>query len=256
MDVRALELLLADDIDDGWTPLFVQAAVGTTSTGAIDDVQAIAEALDGVGAWLHVDAAWAGVAAVCPELRDGILAGTHLASSIVTNPHKWLLTTFDCSVLWVQDRSWLTDALSITPEYLRNPASESGAVVDYRDWHPQLGRRFRAMKLWAVLRTYGLEGIRAHIRDGVELAAYVAELVRDEDRLELVTEPSLSLVVFRHVGGDDATLSAMHRLNASGVAYLSHTVVEGRAAMRLAVGSWRTTRADIDRTWAELRRAL
>lgn len=256
MDVRALELLLADDIDDGWTPLFVQAAVGTTSTGAIDDVQAIAEALDGVGAWLHVDAAWAGVAAVCPELRDRILAGTHLASSIVTNPHKWLLTTFDCSVLWVQDRTWLTDALSITPEYLRNPASESGAVVDYRDWHPQLGRRFRAMKLWAVLRTYGLEGLRAHIREGVDLAGYVAELVREDDRLELVTEPSLSLVVFRHVGGDEPTLSAMHRLNESGVAYLSHTVVEGRAAMRLAVGSWRTTRADIDRTWAELQRGL
>lgn len=256
MDVRALELQLADDIDDGWTPLFVQAAVGTTSTGAIDDVQAIAEALDGVGAWLHVDAAWAGVAAVCPELRDRILAGTHLASSIVTNPHKWLLTTFDCSVLWVQDRTWLTDALSITPEYLRNPASESGAVVDYRDWHPQLGRRFRAMKLWAVLRTYGLEGLRAHIREGVDLAGYVAELVREDDRLELVTEPSLSLVVFRHVGGDEPTLSAMHRLNESGVAYLSHTVVEGRAAMRLAVGSWRTTRADIDRTWAELQRGL
>lgn len=256
MDVAALERLLADDIDDGWTPLFVQAAVGTTSTGAIDDVQAIAESLDGVGAWLHVDAAWAGVAAACPEFRDRILAGTHLANSIVTNPHKWLLTTFDCSVLWVQDRTWLTDALSITPEYLRNPASESGAVVDYRDWHPQLGRRFRAMKLWTVLRTYGLEGLRAHIRDGVDLAAYVEELVATDERLELVTERSLSLVVFRHVGGDEPTLSAMHRLNASGVAYLSHTVVEGRAAMRLAVGSWRTTRADIDRTWAELQRGL
>lgn len=256
MDVRALELRLADDIDDGWTPLFVQAAVGTTSTGAIDDVQAIAEAIDGVGAWLHVDAAWAGVAAVCPEFRDRLLSGVHLADSIVTNPHKWLLTTFDCSVLWVRDRSTLIDALSITPEYLRNPASESGAVVDYRDWHPQLGRRFRAMKLWSVLRTYGLEGLRAHIRDGVDLAAYVEELVADDERLELVTERSLSLVVFRHVGGDEQTLSAMHRLNESGVAYLSHTVVEGRAAMRLAVGSWRTTRADIDTTWAELQRAL
>lgn len=256
MDVRELELRLADDIDDGWTPLFVQAAVGTTSTGAIDDVQAIAEAIDGVGAWLHVDAAWAGVAAVCPEFRDRLLSGVYLADSIVTNPHKWLLTTFDCSVLWVRQRSALIEALSITPEYLRNPASESGAVVDYRDWHPQLGRRFRAMKLWAVLRTYGLEGLRAHIREGVDLAAYVEELVADDERLELVTDRSLSLVVFRHVGGDEPTLEAMHRLNASGVAYLSHTVVEGRAAMRLAVGSWRTTRADIDTTWAELQQSL
>ncbi|PUA79935.1 aspartate aminotransferase family protein [Nocardioides currus] len=256
MDVRALELRLADDIDDGWTPVFVQAAVGTTSTGAIDDVQAIAEAIDGTSAWLHVDAAWAGVAAVCPEHRDRILAGVHLAHSIVTNPHKWMLTTFDCSVLWVQQRAHLTEALSITPEYLRNAASESGAVVDYRDWHPQLGRRFRAMKLWAVLRTYGLEGLRAHIRSGVDLAAYVEELVADDERFELVTPRSLSLVVFRHVGGDEPTLAAMHALNASGVAYLSHTVVEGRAAMRVAVGSWRTTRADIDRTWAELQRVL
>lgn len=256
MDVVALERALADDVDEGRTPLFVLGAVGTTSTGAVDDVQVIAEAIDGTGAWLHVDAAWAGVAAVCPEHRDRLLSGVHLAQSIVTNPHKWLLTTFDCSVLWVQDRRSLTGALSITPEYLRNPASESGAVVDYRDWHPQLGRRFRALKLWAVMRTYGLEGLRAHIRDGVELAAYVADLVRDDDRLELVTEPSLSLVVFRLVAGDDATLEAMHRLNSSGVAYLSHTVVEGRAAMRIAVGSWRTTRADVDATWAALQREL
>ncbi|QIK77462.1 aspartate aminotransferase family protein [Nocardioides piscis] len=252
MDVTALERLLADDIDDGCRPLFVLAAVGTTSTGAIDDVQAIAEALDGVDAWLHVDAAWAGVAAVCPELRDRLLSGVHLAQSIVTNPHKWMLTTFDCSVLWVQERTALTNALSITPEYLRNPASESGAVVDYRDWHPQLGRRFRALKLWSVLRTYGLAGIRAHIREGVELAAHFADLVVDDDRFELVTERSLSLVVFRLVEGDEATLAAMHRLNESGLAYLSHTVVEGRTAMRLAVGSWRTTRADVDATWAAL----
>ena len=120
------------------------------------------------GAWLHVDAAWAGVAAVCPEHRDALTRGLHLAQSLVTNPHKWLLTTFDCSVLWVPDRDSLTGALSLTPEYLRNAASESGEVVDYRDWHPQLGRRFRSLKLWAVLRTYGLEGLRAHIREGVD----------------------------------------------------------------------------------------
>ncbi|PVG83866.1 aspartate aminotransferase family protein [Nocardioides gansuensis] len=254
MDVRALERQLADDVDDGFQPLFVQAAVGTTSTGAVDDVEEIAMAVDGL-AWLHVDAAWAGVAAVCPEHRDRLMRGVHLARSFVTNPHKWLLTTFDCSVLWVRDSALLTGALSITPEYLRNAATESGEVVDYRDWHPQLGRRFRALKLWAVLRTYGLEGLRAHIRDGVALAAYVEELVASDDRFELVTDRSLSLVVFRLRAGDDATLAAMEALNASGVAYLSHTRVEGRAAMRLAVGSWRTTRADVDRTWAALQEA-
>ena len=121
------------------------------------------------GAWLHVDAAWAGVAAVCPEHR-WINDGVEHADSYVTNPHKWLLTTFDCSAFWVRDRSALVGALSILPEYLRNPATESGAVVDYRDWHPQLGRRFRALKLWTVLRTYGLAGLRAHIRAGVDQA--------------------------------------------------------------------------------------
>ncbi len=244
--------MLADDIDDGCRPVFVQACVGTTSTGAVDDVQAIAEALDGVGAWLHVDAAWAGVAAVCPEHRDTLTRGLHLAQSLVTNPHKWLLTTFDCSVLWVPDRESLTGALSLTPEYLRNAASDSGEVVDYRDWHPQLGRRFRSLKLWAVLRTYGLEGLRAHIREGVDLARRVEELVADDERFELVTPRSLSLVVFRAVAGDDETMAIMERVNASGIAYLSHTRVEGRAAIRWAVGSWRTTPADIDRTWAVL----
>ena len=124
------------------------------------------------GAWLHVDAAWAGVAAVCPEHR-WIHDGVEHADSYVTNPHKWLLTTFDCSAFWVRDRAALPGALSILPEYLRNPASESGAVVDYRDWHPQLGRRFRALKLWTVLRTYGLSGLRAHIETGVAQAAAV-----------------------------------------------------------------------------------
>jgi len=254
MDVRALERALADDLDDGCTPLFVQAAVGTTSTGAVDDVEAVAEAVDGL-AWLHVDAAWAGVAAVCPELRTPIVAGAHLAQSWVTNPHKWMLTSFDCSVLWVPDRELLTEALSITPEYLRNAASETGAVVDYRDWHPQLGRRFRALKLWSVLRTYGLEGVRAHVRDGVASATYLADLVRDDDRFELVTEPSLSLVVLRLTAGDEETLAAMDAVNESGEAYLSHTVVEGRPALRVAVGSWRTTRADVDRVWRALEQA-
>jgi aromatic-L-amino-acid decarboxylase len=206
----------------------------------------------GHGAWLHVDAAWAGVAAVCPEHRD-VLAGVgEHADSLVVNPHKWLLTTFDCSTFWVRERSALVGALSILPEYLRNSATESGAVVDYRDWHPQLGRRFRALKLWAVLRSYGLEGLRAHIRSGVALADRFAGLVRADDRFELVTEPVLSLVVFAHRDGDEATWALMEALNASGTAYLSHTKVEGRTALRLAVGSWRTTEADIDRTWAAL----
>jgi aromatic-L-amino-acid decarboxylase len=255
MDVAALRETMTADAAAGVRPVLVQSAVGTTSTGAVDPTSAIAEVAREHEAWLHVDAAWAGVAAVCPEYR-WIHDGVEQADSYVTNPHKWLLTTFDCSAFWVRDRDDLVGALSILPEYLRNPASESGAVVDYRDWHPQLGRRFRALKLWTVLRSYGLTGLRAHIEAGVAQAARFAELVRADERFEIVTEPVLGLVVFRVVGEDDRTMALMEAVNASGSAYLSHTRVEGRAALRLATGSWRTTQADIDRTWAALVAAL
>lgn len=254
IDVVALREAVAADVAAGRRPVLVHVASGSTSTGAMDDIAAVAQVAREWDLWLHVDAAWAGVAAVCPELRDH-LHGVEAADSFVTNPHKWLLTTFDCSTFWVRDRAALTGALSILPEYLRNAATESGDVVDYRDWHPQLGRRFRALKLWAVLRTYGLEGLRAHVRSGVELASYAAELVRADERFELVTDPVLSLVVLRLRSGDEQTLAAMERVNASGEAYLSHTTVDGRAAIRLAVGSWRTTRADVDRTWRALQAA-
>jgi aromatic-L-amino-acid decarboxylase len=251
MDAAALRELVEADVAAGRTPVLVQAAVGTTSTGAVDPVTDIAAVAREHGIWLHVDAAWAGVAAVCPEHR-WLHEGVELADSYVTNPHKWLLTTFDCSAFWVRDRSALVGALSILPEYLRNPATESGAVVDYRDWHPQLGRRFRALKLWTVLRTYGLSGLREHIRAGVAQAERFAALVRADDRFEIVTEPVLGLVVFRLVAGDDDTMALMDSLNASGTAYLSHTKVEGRTALRLATGSWQTTVADVDRTWEAL----
>jgi aromatic-L-amino-acid decarboxylase len=251
MNLGALREAMDADRAAGVTPVMVQSAVGTTSTGAIDPTAAIAEVAQEHGAWLHVDAAWAGVAAVCPEHR-WIHEGVEHADSYVTNPHKWLLTTFDCSAFWVRDREPLVGALSILPEYLRNPATDSGAVVDYRDWHPQLGRRFRAVKLWTVLRSYGISGLRAHINAGVALASRFADLVRRDGRFEIVTEPVLGLVVFRVAGEDRLTTELMEAVNASGAAYLSHTKVEGRTALRLAVGSWRTTPADIDRTWAAL----
>ena len=254
MDMDAFRLAVSDDVEAGRRPVMVHLAAGTTSTGAMDDIARAAEIAREWGVWVHVDAAWAGVAAVCPELREH-LHGVEAADSFVTNPHKWLLTTFDCSTFWVRDRTALTGALSILPEYLRNAATESGEVVDYRDWHPQLGRRFRAIKLWAVLRTYGLTGLRDHVRSGVELASYAAELVRADDRFELVTDPVLSLVVFRLRAGDEPTMTAMEAVNASGEAYLSHTTVNGRTAIRLAVGSWRTTRSDIERTWRALQDA-
>jgi len=265
MDVGQLRAAAEKDISEGRTPVMIQAAVGSTSTGAIDPVAEIGPVAREFGIWLHVDAAWAGVAAVRPELRwinDGV---AEYVDSYVANPHKWLLTTFDCSAFWVRDRTALIGALSILPEYLRNPASESGTVVDYRDWHPQLGRRFRAVKLWAVLRTYGLSGLREHIGAGVDLARHVADLVLGDDRFAFAAPPALGLVTFRIVAdeegrtltdadADSVTMRTMELLNASGIAYLSHTKVNGRIAMRLAVGGWRTSRQDVDRTWAEIQR--
>ena len=202
-------------------------------------------------AWVHVDAAWAGVAAVCPELR-WLADGVDLADSYCTNPHKWLLTNFDCDAFWVTDRSALLGALSILPEYLRNAATESGAVIDYRDWHVPLGRRFRALKLWAVIRWYGAEGLREHIRTHVALAQEFAAWVAADERFELVAPHPLSLVTFRLREGDDATRALMERVNASGRLYLTHTVVNGAVALRLAIGSPQTRRHHVEAAWAAL----
>ncbi len=244
----ALDAAIRADLDAGVIPTMVASAVGTTSTGAIDPTREIAKIAAMHGIWLHVDAAWAGVAAVCPEHR-GVLDGVaEYADSVVVNPHKWLLTTFDCSTFWVRDRAALTGALSILPEYLRNAATESGEVVDYRDWHPQLGRRFRALKLWSVLRTYGVEGLRAHIRSGVALAERFEALVRADPRFTVVVPRSLALVTFA-VGDDAQTMAVMDEVNRSGTAYLTHTKVNGRAAMRFAAGGIWTRPEDVDITW-------
>jgi aromatic-L-amino-acid decarboxylase len=240
-----LRALLEADRAAGVVPALIVASVGATGTGAIDPVGELADLAAEFGAWLHVDAAWAGVAAVCPELR-WILDGVERADSVCTNPHKWLLTTFDCSAFWVADRGALVGALSILPEYLRNAATESGAVIDYRDWHVPLGRRFRALKLWSVLRWYGAEGLRAHIRQGVGLTQHAAGRLAADPRVEILTPHPLALVTFRLRAGDDATRATMDRINASGRAYLTHTTVDGQLALRVAIGSWQTEQRHVD----------
>jgi aromatic-L-amino-acid/L-tryptophan decarboxylase len=240
--------LLAADRATGCTPALVVASVGTTGTGAIDPVAELAELAHSQGAWLHVDAAWAGVAAVCPELR-WVNDGVRQADSYCTNPHKWLLTNFDCTAFWVADRAALVGALSILPEYLRNAASESGEVFDYRDWQVPLGRRFRALKLWAVLRWYGAEGLRTHIRTHVGLADEFASWLAADDRFELLAPHPLALVSFALAAGDDATRALLQAVNASGEAYLTHTVVNGRYAIRLAIGSVLTERRHVQALW-------
>ncbi|TQM04208.1 pyridoxal-dependent decarboxylase [Pseudonocardia kunmingensis] len=258
MSPQALAAAVAEDVAAGLVPVLVCPTVGTTGTGAVDPVRAIAEVARPHGVWVHVDAAWAGVAALAPEFRH-LLDGVELVDSFCTDAHKWMLTAFDASLLWVREADALPAALSITPEYLRNAASESGAVVDYRDWQVPLGRRFRAFKLWTVLHGVGLSGLRAHIRGHVALAAGLAERVRADPAFELAAEPSLALVCLRVVTGagpdadDDASRELLERVNASGEAFLTHTVVGGRYVIRVAIGAVTTGPEHVDQLWEQLR---
>ena len=249
----SLRAAVAADRAAGVTPLFVLATVGTTSTTAIDPVRALGELCRAEGIWLHVDAAYAGVAAVCPELR-WLNDGLELADSYATNPHKWLLTNFDCDAFWVADREALVGALSVLPEFLRNAPTESGAVIDYRDWQIPLGRRFRALKLWAVLRWYGAQGLREHIRTGVALAQELASWARADPRFEVVAPHPLGLVCLRLVAGDAASEALLRAVNESGEAYLSHTRVHGRYVLRVSIGGTFTERRHVEALWALLQR--
>ena len=240
----ALASLMAEDVAAGRTPFFVCATVGTTSTGAVDPLAAVGDVAGRYGAWLHVDAAMAGSAAVCPELRwvhDGL--GT--ADSYVVDAHKWLFTNFDCSAFFVRDRAALTSALSILPEYLRNTASESGEVIDYRDWMVPLGRRFRALKLWFVLRWYGAEGLRHHVRRHVELAQGFVRWLDAHPSYERVAPAPLNLVCLAHVDGDDATQRVLDAVNGDGRVFLTHTRVDGRLTVRVSVGAAQTEREHV-----------
>ena len=257
MDPAALAAMLDDDVAAGFEPVLVCPTVGTTGTGAVDPVRAVATAARPHRAWVHVDAAWAGAAALCHEFRH-LTDGVELADSFCTNAHKWMLTAFDASLFWVRDARTLPAALSITPAYLRDASSESGAVVDYRDWQVPLGRRFRALKLWAVLHGQGLDGLRAHVRGHVRMAADLAARVTAHPGLELAAPPSLGLVCLRVTGtgsdggDDDATRALLETVNASGRALLSHTEVDGRFVIRVAFGSPGTTDRHVDELWTFL----
>jgi len=243
---------IAADKAAGLLPCFVCATVGTTSSNAIDPVPAIADICREHGIWLHVDAAMSGTAALCPEFRY-IHAGVEHADSYCFNPHKWMFTSFDCDVFYVADRKALIQTLSVLPEYLRNQATESGAVIDYRDWQIPLGRRFRALKLWFVLRHYGVEGLQHHIREQVALAQEFAEWVRDDEHFEIAAPAPLNLVCFRLKSGDAANQALLERLNRSGELYLTHTKLNDRFTLRLCVGQTNTLRQHVERAWKRIR---
>ncbi|MCE9619918.1 MAG: aminotransferase class V-fold PLP-dependent enzyme [Planctomycetes bacterium] len=249
MNIAELEAALQRDIAAGCQPFFVCATVGSTACGAIDDVPAIAKMARAHKMWLHVDSAWAGAAATCPELRPAIVAGAEGADSWCFNPHKWMMINFDCNCLFLRDRRPLIQALSVLPEYLRNKATESGSVIDYRDWQIPLGRRFRALKVWMTLRHFGAAAIREHIRQHVKWAEEFEGLVKADARFELVGKRSLSLVCFRLKGGDEENERLLEQLNATGKAYLSHAKINGKFAMRMAIGGSMTTREHVLCAW-------
>src|SRR5271166_4400135 len=244
----ALKCQIEKDRQSGLIPFFVSATVGTTSSNALDPLPAIGAICREKGIWFHVDAAMAGTATLCPEFRY-IQDGVELADSYTFNPHKWMFTNFDCNCFYVADRKALIDTLSILPEYLRNTATESGAVFDYRDWHIPLGRRFRSLKLWFVIRYYGVEGLQYHIRQHVEMARQFAEWVKQDDRFELAAPVPLNLACFRLRGGDESNQRLMDRLNQSGALYLTHTRLDDHLTLRFCVGQTNTTQRHVEQAW-------
>ncbi|HEU5248589.1 MAG TPA: pyridoxal-dependent decarboxylase [Thermoanaerobaculia bacterium] len=244
----ALAKAIAEDRRAGKVPCFVCATVGTTSSNAFDPVAAIGRICRDERIWLHVDAAMSGTAALCPEFR-WINDGVELADSYCFNPHKWMFTNFDCDAFWVADRAALIRTLSILPEYLRNKATESGAVFDYRDWQIPLGRRFRALKLWFVIRHYGVEGLQRYVRRHVELAQKFKSWVEKSASFELAAPAPLNLVCFRHVGGDALNESLLEAVNATGRLYLTHTSLGGKYTLRMSIGQSRTEERHLAAAW-------
>ena len=247
-----LEEALARDREAGLVPACVVATVGTTSSGAIDPLRPIGEICRKHGAWLHVDAAWAGTAALLPDKR-WILDGAELADSFVFNPHKWMVTNFDCSAYFVRDPGALVRTFEIHPEYLKTGVDAK--VKNYRDWGIQLGRRFRALKLWFVVRSYGVEGLQAMVREHLRLAALVRDWVEGDPRFELLAPVELGLVCFRlNDGRDEAALNELNRrllerINASGPVFLTHTTLRGKYAIRLVVGQRTTEERHVRGAW-------
>ncbi|MDE2773246.1 MAG: pyridoxal-dependent decarboxylase [Gemmatimonadota bacterium] len=248
LDPASLAAEVEADRARGLRPIFACATLGTTSSNALDPLAAVGRICRDEGLWLHVDAAMSGAAALCPEYRY-LHDGVEHADSYCFNPHKWMFTNFDCSCLWVADRRALTGALSILPEYLVNEATEAGQVVDYRDWQVPLGRRFRALKLWFVLRYYGVEGLRHHIRRHIELAGRLAGWIEADPHFELAAPAPLNLVCFRHRGSDRLNERILKEINGTGEVFLTHTRLDGRFCMRLSVGQARTEAEHVERAW-------
>jgi len=248
MITESLQTAIQEDLNKGLIPFFVCATVGSTSTNAMDPLMEIGQICQKYDLWLHIDAAMSGTAAICPEYRH-ILNGVELADSFSFNPHKWMFTNFDCNCFYIADRSVLIKTLSILPEYLKNQATESGAVFDYRDWHIQLGRRFRALKLWFVIRHYGVKGLRFHLSEHIRLAQQFAGWVRSSADFELIAPAPLNLVCFAHKNGNDFNKQLLETINNRGKMYFTHTIVNGNYAIRMCIGQANTTEIHVLQAW-------
>jgi aromatic-L-amino-acid decarboxylase len=244
--------LRADLLGDLGDAAAVVATVGTTATTSVDPVSAIADACGQAGTWLHVDAAYAGTAMVCPEHRWAF-DGVDRADSLVVNAHKWMLTPMDCSLLWTSRPADFRAAFSLVPEYLRTPDAED--ALSLSEYGPALGRRFRALKLWAVLRCHGRSGLQKHIRAGVRLAELFEGWVAAEPGWELCAPRPFSVVCFRLEGPDERSREVLQRVNASGEIFISHAVLGDRYVLRLAIGQMSTTEASVELAWEVLRDA-
>ena len=251
LDAGKLAAQVKADRAAGLRPIFVCATLGTTSSNALDPIAAIGRICAGEGLWFHVDAAMSGTAVICPEYRylhDGI----EYTDSYCFNPHKWMFTNFDCSCFWVADRSALINALSILPEYLLNEATESGAVFDYRDWQVPLGRRFRALKLWFVLRYYGVEGLQYHIRRHIELTRLLVGWIEADEHFEIVAPAPFNLICLRHRGSDELNRKLLDELNRSGDIFLTHTKLNERFVIRICIGQSHTELEHVEQAWHKI----
>ncbi|MEO9475218.1 MAG: pyridoxal-dependent decarboxylase [Cyclobacteriaceae bacterium] len=253
MEPESLKAAILKDIANGRTPCCVVATLGTTSTLAFDPLDEISRICEELGVWLHVDAAYAGSAFILPEYRH-LKPGLERANSYVFNPHKWLMVNFDCSAYFVKDKTALLNTFSILPEYLKTQTH--GNINNYRDWGIPLGRRFRALKLWFVLRSYGSEGLKSLLRKHCELGKWLETQIDDHPNFELITPAAMNVVVFRWRQDDKSTdqlniinSDILHTVNASGKAFLSHTKVKGKYAMRLVAGQTNVQLTHIQKVW-------
>jgi len=251
MKAETLRQQVEKDRKSGLVPFFVCGTVGTTSSNAMDPLPDLAAVCREHNLWFHVDAAMSGTSALCSEFRH-FQQGVEHADSYCFNPHKWMFTNFDCDCFYVADRSALIKTLSILPEYLKNQATESGAVIDYRDWQIPLGRRFRSLKLWFVIRYYGVEGLQFHVRLHVALAHEFADWVKNDTRFEVVAPVPLNLVCFRYRGSDEDNQRIMDRLNQCGDLYLTHTRLGDRFVLRFCVGQTNTEKRHVEHAWKRI----